>query len=289
MFVACGLSQYSVAIFHLVNHAFFKALLFLCAGIIIHALNDEQRLNKMGGLVQLLPFTYSMMLIGSMSLIALPFLTGFYSKDLIIECAGSTYIFHGSIAFFFSTFTALLTAFYSSRLLFLTFFGKPNGQKKIYELIHEPSFIMSLPLIVLALFSIFFGYIFKDLFVGLGSSFWGNSLFIHPQHSVLVDTEFGLPVFLKLLPMFGTIFGIIFAFFFYQYSTGVLFDAYFLFNKFSRSFYKFLSNKWYFDRISTEILDKSLNFGNISYKTLDKGVIELIGPSGITHTLLCAQ
>ena len=149
MLLTCGLSQYSVALFHLVNHAFFKALLFLSAGAIIHALNDEQRLNKMGGLVQLLPFTYSMMLIGSMSLIALPFLTGFYSKDLIIELAGSTYIFHGSIAFFFSTFTALLTAFYSSRLLFLTFFGKPNGQKKIYESIHEPPFIMSLPLIIL--------------------------------------------------------------------------------------------------------------------------------------------
>ncbi|RKP33938.1 hypothetical protein BJ085DRAFT_1503, partial [Dimargaris cristalligena] len=208
-----------------------------------------------------------------------------YSKDLIIELAGSTFIFHGSIAFFFGTFTALLTAFYSSRLLFLTFFGRPNGQKKIYELIHEPSFIMSFPLIILALFSIFFGYIFKDLFIGLGSSFWGNSLFIHPQHSVLVDTEFGLPVFFKLLPMFGTIFGIISAYFFYQYSINVLFDAYFLFNKFSRNFYKFLSNKWYFDRISTATVGGLLNFGFISFKTLDKGIIELIGPSGITYTL----
>jgi NADH-ubiquinone oxidoreductase chain 5 len=285
MLLTCGLSQYSVALFHLVNHAFFKALLFLSAGAIIHALNDEQRLNKMGGLVQLLPFTYSMMLIGSMSLIALPFLTGFYSKDLIIELAGSTYIFHGSIAFFFSTFTALLTAFYSSRLLFLTFFGQPNGQKKIYESIHEPPFIMSLPLIILALFSIFFGYIFRDLYIGLGTSFWGNSLFIHPNHSLLVETEFGLPIFIKLLPMFGTFFGIISAYFLYLYFPKNIFDVHFSLNKFSRSFYRFLSNKWYFDRISTEILDKSLYFGFISFKTLDKGIIELIGPSGITHTL----
>ena len=141
--------------------------------------------------------------------------------------------------------------------------------------------------LVHALFSIFFGYIFKDLFIGLGSSFWGNSLFIHPQHSVLVETEYGLPIFIKFLPMFGTIFGIISAFFLYLsfFSKKVIFDAYFSFNKFSRTFYKFLSNKWYFEKISTEILNKSLNFGYISSKTLDKGIIELIGPSGITHTL----
>lgn len=285
MLLTCGLSQYSVALFHLINHAFFKALLFLSAGAIIHALNDEQRLNKMGGLVQLLPFTYSMMLIGSMSLIALPFLTGFYSKDVIIELAGSTYIFHGSIAFFFSTFTALLTAFYSSRLLFLTFFGNPNGPKKNYESIHETPFIMSIPLIILAIFSIFFGYIFRDLFIGIGTPFWGNSLFIHPNHSLMVETEFGLPTLIKLLPMFGTLFGIISAYFLYLFLSKNIFDVHFIHNKFSRTIYRFLSYKWYFDRIYNKILDKLLNFSYISFKTLDKGIIELIGPTGITKIL----
>lgn len=277
------LSQYSVAIFHLVNHAFFKALLFLSAGSIIHALNDEQRLNKMGGLVQLLPFTYSMMLIGSMSLVALPFLTGFYSKDLIIELAGSTYVFHGSIAFFFSTLTALLTAFYSSRLLFLTFFGYPNGPKKNYESIHEPGLQMSIPLIILALFSIFFGYIFRDLFVGLGTSFWGNSLFIHPDHSLLTEAEFGLPILIKLSALFASLFGIISALVLYLFYPSILNS---LTNNFiGKTLYNFFSYKWFYDRIFNFFLDKSLNFGYISFKTLDKGLIELIGPSGITHSL----
>jgi NADH-ubiquinone oxidoreductase chain 5 len=220
-----------------------------------------------------------------MSLIALPFLTGFYSKDLIIECAGSTYIFHGSIAFFFSSLTAFLTAFYSSRLLLLTFFGSPNGSKVNYSNAHEPSFIMSIPLIILALFSIFWGYIFKDLFVGLGTSFWGNSLFTHPNHSLLVEAEFGLPVYIKLLPITGTLLGVFIAILFYIFYPHIL-NNFFRNDSFSgRSIHRFLTDQWHFDNVQNKVLDRSLNFGYITFKLFDRGVLELIGPNGISQIL----
>src|SRR5712675_2149605 len=171
MVMAVGLSQYNVALMHVINHAFFKALLFLGAGAVIHSFSDQQDVRRLGGLINFLPFTYTAMLVGSLSLLATPWLTGFYSKDLIIELAFGQYSFSGTFAFILGSLTAGITAFYSFRLISLVF-----------------------------LFSIFFGFVFSDLFVGVGSDFFCNSLFIHPNNISIIEAEFSLPILIKLLP-----------------------------------------------------------------------------------------
>ena len=169
MLFSCGLSSYSSSIFHLFNHAFFKALLFLCAGSIIHAFHDEQDMRKFGSLNRLLPFTYSLTLIGSFALIGFPFLSGFYSKDLILELS----FVHPSAFFSFllGVLSASFTSFYSFRLLFFTFLNKSSSFKPSLLLCHEPSFFLSFPLIFLAFGSLFIGFLSKDLLLGFGSSF----------------------------------------------------------------------------------------------------------------------
>jgi NADH-ubiquinone oxidoreductase chain 5 len=283
MVLACGLSSYNVALFHLVNHAFFKALLFLSAGAIIHALNSEQDFRKMGGLRFLLPFTYTMMLIGSLSLMAMPFLTGFYSKDLIIELASGQFTYIGTITYWLATISATFTSIYSFRLINLTFFGYPNGNKNTYELIHEISLIMGMPLIILAIFSIFFGYLTRDIFVGIGSSFLANSLFIHPDHVSYIEAEFALPLFYKLLPLIGSIVGSFFIFILYQYYPNLLTKI--IFKKPIINIYKFLNKKYNIDDIYFYILKLSLNFGYISNKIFDRGALEIIGPYGLVKII----
>jgi len=282
MVFACGLSNYSIGIFHLVNHAFFKALLFLSAGAVIHALNDEQDMRKMGGLVNLLPFTYTMILIGSLSLMALPFLTGFYSKDLILEVAFGQYLFTGNVAYWLGTISAVFTAFYSLRLLALTFLTYPNGPKINYLGTHEAPLIMAIPLVLLAIMSVFFGYVTKDLFIGVGTNFWGNSLFVHPNHVSLIEAEFAIPTFYKLLPLFGSLFGGGLALVLYHLFP--LFTISLTENTLGRTLYRFLNQKYWFDNIYNNlILSKLLNFGYTTNKTLDRGVIELVGPYGLVN------
>lgn len=282
MFVACGLSQFNVAIFHLINHAFFKALLFLAAGAVIHALQDEQDLKKFGRLITLLPLTYTMVLIGSLSLMALPFLTGFYSKDTIIESTFGQYQFSGLISFWFTTASAVLTAIYSTRLLYLTFLGYPNGSKNSYLGAHEPTPLMAISLVILAIFSVFFGYFVSDLFIGLGSDYWANSLFIHPSHSISMDMEFSIPLTIKLLPIIGSIVGAIFTLCLYHLFPSVIIN--FTNNVLGRSLYRFFNQSYYFDNLYTNfIIQPSLNLGYIFSKVLDKGVLEILGPLGITH------
>jgi NADH-ubiquinone oxidoreductase chain 5 len=171
MVFACGLSNYNIAFFHLANHAFFKALLFLSAGSIIHSLSNEQDMRKYGGLINLLPFTSIMLLIGSLSLMGFPFLTGYYSKDLILEVAYATYTLKGMICFWLGLITAFFTAFYSFRVFYLTFMYKNNSFKQVIMNVHELPFEMAISLASLAVGSIFFGYLFKDLFVGFGNDF----------------------------------------------------------------------------------------------------------------------
>ena len=185
---------------HVVNHAFFKALLFLGAGAIIHSAADEQDIRKLGGLINFLPFTYSTMLVGTIALLGLPWLSGFYSKDLIIELAYSQYSFSSTYAYILGSITAGLTSFYSFRLISLVFLTIPNGSKITYLNVHEAKLAVILPLLILSLFSIFFGFVFSDLFVGIGSDFFGNSLFIHPNHISLVEAEFSMSIGYKLLP-----------------------------------------------------------------------------------------
>jgi len=157
MVFACGLSSYQVGVFHLSNHAFFKALLFLSAGSVIHAMSDEQDMRKMGGLVKLLPFTYSMIFIGSISLMGFPFMTGFYSKDIIIEVAYGSYTTVGHLAHFLGTVGAFFTAFYSIRLLYMTFLEEPQGSKCIYNKVHDAPVQMFIPMFILCFGSIFIG------------------------------------------------------------------------------------------------------------------------------------
>lgn len=168
MVFSCGLSNYQVSFFHLSNHAFFKALLFLGAGAVIHAVSDEQDIRRMGGFKKLLPFTYSIFLIGSLALIGFPFLSGFYSKDLIIENAYAHFSNIGYSAYLFGILAALCTSFYSTRLIYLVFLSNTRLQKLLIINIHESSYKISTSLFFLTLFSIFVGYITSDLFTGLG-------------------------------------------------------------------------------------------------------------------------
>src|ERR1700754_4986108 len=206
MVIAIGLSSYNIALFHLINHAFYKALLFLGAGSIIHAMYDNQDLRKYGGLKLYLPLSYSIILIASLSLIALPFMSGFYSKDFILESAYGQFYFSSVVVYFVAIIGASFTTLYSIKILYLAFISNPNGLLIDYKNAHEGDIFMSFPLIILAIFSIFFGYISRDIFIGLGSGFFAdNSLFIHPTHEIMLDTEFAVPTIFKLLPLIFTI------------------------------------------------------------------------------------
>jgi NADH-ubiquinone oxidoreductase chain 5 len=281
MVFACGLSCYNVGLFHLANHAFFKALLFLTAGSVIHAINDEQDIRKIGGLAQLLPFSYSIILIGSLALIGFPFLSGFYSKDIILEIAYGSYNWTGHFAYNFGVFAAFFTAFYSIRLLHLTFISKPRGFKKNYEISHEASFSITFPLFVLSFGSLFFGFIIKDVVIGFGSNFFIQAIFVHPTNFYISDAEF-IPLFIKLIPLFFSIVGFVSSFLLYSFYNHSLF--FLKISNFGRPFYVFLNKKWFFDKIYNEFFTQNyiqIAYNN-SYKFIDKGVLEVFGPYGLS-------
>ena len=282
MMMAIGLSQYNVALMHTVNHAFFKALLFLGAGAVIHSFADQQDVRRMGGLIKFLPFTYSVMLVGSLSLLATPFLTGFYSKDLILELAYGQYSFSGMYAFILGSISAGITAFYSFRLISLVFLTNPNGQKKSYLNSHESNLFVIIPLLVLALFSIFFGYIFSDLFVGVGSDFFANSLFIHPNNISIIEAEFSLNPFIKLLPAILSVTGAMLAIFMYHNIPHIINNL--TLNSLGKKIYSFLNGKYYFDVIYNHfIVSQGLQLGYKISKEIDRGAIELLGPYGLAN------
>lgn len=284
LFIACGLSQYNVALFHLVNHAFFKALLFLAAGAVLHATYDQQDQRKLGGLIGFLPFTYTSILIGSLSLMALPWITGFYSKDLILEVAYGQFEFSGQIAYWFGTISACLTAFYSLRLISLTFLTYPNASKSVYENTHDAPNIVIIPLIILSVLAIFFGYVAKDMFVGIGSDFLSNSLFIHPSHISLIEAE-NIPLFNKILPAILSVSGASLALYLYHKIPNLLINI--TNNKFGINLYKFFNSKYYIDVIYNQyIIYGGLKIGYIFNKILDRGIIEIVGPYGLSNSLI---
>nr|YP_010415116.1 NADH dehydrogenase subunit 5 [Tricholoma lobayense]URW98587.1 NADH dehydrogenase subunit 5 [Tricholoma lobayense] len=284
MMMAIGLSQYNVALMHTVNHAFFKALLFLGAGAVIHSFADQQDVRKMGGLIKFLPFIYSVMLVGSLSLLATPYLTGFYSKDLILELAYGHYSFSGMYAFILGSITAGITAFYSFRLISLVFLTVPNGQKLAYLNTHESNKVVILPLFILALFSIFFGFVFSDLFVGIGSDFFGNSLFVHPNNVSIIEAEFSLNPFIKLLPALLSFIGSISAILLYHITPEFIINLTNL--SLGRTLYSFLNGKYYFDVIYNHyIISAGLQLGYVISKQIDRGAIELLGPYGLANSL----
>ena len=288
MVIAVGLSSYNIALFHLVNHAFYKGLLFLGAGAVIHAVADNQDFRKYGGLISYLPLTYSVMLIASLSLVAFPFMTGFYSKDFIIESAFGKYYISSIAVYYIASIGAMFTTLYSVKVLYLTFLSNPNGPIVNYKqahAAHEGDIFMSLPLIILAIFSIFFGYITKDIFIGLGSDFFSdNALFIHPKHEIMLDTEFAVPVLYKLLPLFFTVslsaISIILTEF---YPTLVIkfklsnlgFNIFGFFNQ------RFLVEMFY-NRYISELI---LYLGAQTTKVMDKGSVEKFGPFGLEKSI----
>nr|WVH39757.1 NADH dehydrogenase subunit 5 [Parazoanthus sp. f RH-2022] len=266
MVVACGISHYSISLFHLMNHAFFKALLFLSAGSVIHAMADEQDMRKMGGLIKSTPFTYTMMAIGSLSLMGFPYLTGFYSKDLILELAYDQYYL--AFAHWLVVFSALLTAFYSIRLIYLTFIADTSSKKEVFMQAHEGSWNLTLPLILLALGSIFVGYLTKEVL-------WSFQATLPPI----------IPISIKLLPVIFSLLGATSAFVLYHCSTrafSVPTPA------ISLASYAFLYSAWQFNYIINYFLVRNVwGLGHlISYRVLDKGVLELVGPKGISDRMV---
>ena len=286
MVIAVGLSCYNIALFHLVNHAFYKALLFLGAGAVIHAVADNQDFRRYGGLKPFLPLTYSVMLIASLSLVAFPFMTGFYSKDFILESAYGQYYFSGTVIYIIATIGAMFTTLYSVKVLYLTFLTNPNGPLINYKQAHEGDIFMSLPLMILAVFSIFFGFITKDMFIGLGSGFFSdNALFIHPSHEIMLDTEFGVPTLFKLLPLVFTILLSIISIVLSEYLSTVL--IFFKLTRVGYNIFSFFNQRFlielFYNKFVTGII---LKLGGQTTKIIDKGSIEYLGPYGLEKGLL---
>jgi NADH-ubiquinone oxidoreductase chain 5 len=281
IFIAIGLSHYDFALLHITLHSAFKALLFLGAGCVIHSMANQQDIRKLGGLIYFLPFVYTVMLIGSLSLMALPWLSGFYSKDLILELAYSSYTIKGYIAWIFGTLTAGITAWYSFRLITLTFFSTPSGPIKSYNHVHEPSLSAIIPLTFLSICSIFLGYITSEAFGGIGSDFFGNSIFIHPDHVSIIEAEFSLPLIIKLAPAILTVVGASAAILLYLLFPGFLFKL--TNNNITIGLYTFFNGKYLLDIIlNSYIIRGGMSLGYILSKYLDRGVFEYLGPNGLS-------
>lgn len=263
MFVSIGLSKYGLALFHLINHAFFKALLFLSAGVIIHALNDEQDLRRMGGLSPWMPLTYLFVLIGSMSLMAMPFLTGYYSKDVILEMSFERFELYCILVL-----VSVLTSSYSFKIIYNVFLSSPNGRLSTYEKVHDVPPSMFLSLFLLSICSIFGGYLTKELFIGIGSSALGNSIFTARESFI----EFEIPVFFKILPMLLSILTVVVCFVIYHfYPRGII----------SRNIYIMFNQRMWLDLLYSRIIQRVISVGYYTSKYLDKGVLEYLGPWGL--------
>ena len=279
MFFAAGVGAYNVAMFHLFIHAFFKALLFLGSGSVIHSFKDEQNINQMGGIWKKLPYTWVLMIIGTLALTGFPFLSGFYSKEAIIEYAylrGNTVGYYAVIV---GIFTALLTSIYSWRLIFKTFHGTYNNEKLKINTMHESPFVMLIPLIILAIGSLFAGYFFKELFIGHSSSnyFWTDSI------------KFLLPLSLDHPPLWIiyttpviVILSIPFSYYLFVKNKNI---TNWLVNE-NKPLYNFLHNKWYFDELYDFLFVKPFKkIGIFFWKNVDIKIIDKFGPDGISNLI----
>jgi NADH-ubiquinone oxidoreductase chain 5 len=286
MVIAIGLSSYNIALFHLVNHAFYKGLLFLGAGSVIHAVSDNQDFRRYGGLRPFLPLTYSVMLIASLSLVAFPFMTGFYSKDFILESAYGQFYFSSIAVYFIAVIGAMFTTLYSVKVLYLTFLTNPNGPLINYKKAHEGDIYMSIPLIILAIFSIFFGYISKDIFIGLGTGFFiDNGLFIHPSHEITLETEFAVPLLFKLLPLIFTITLTIISIVYSEFFPNPL--IHFKLSRLGYNIFGFFNQRFLIELFNNEyITNIVLKLGGQTTKVLDNGSITYIGPYGLELALV---
>ena len=280
MFFAAGVSAYPASMFHLTTHAFFKALLFLGAGSVIHAMSDEQDMRKMGGIWKKIPVTYALMWVGSLALAGIPFFAGYYSKDLILEAAWAASSNSGYFAFWLGCLAAFLTAFYSWRVLLLTFHGDFNSSKEVLDHVHESPIVMLIPLFVLAFGAIFSGWYFYNDFVGYNwKEFWGDSILISEKHKAFKLAHY-VPLWVKYLPIILAILGILCAYLFYILNPNL---PKILSKKFS-PIYNLFYNKWYFDELYDYFFVKSfIKFGNFFWKRGDEGTIDRFGPNGISN------
>ncbi|MDC0954273.1 NADH-quinone oxidoreductase subunit L [Pelagibacteraceae bacterium] len=278
MFFAAGLGAYHIAIFHLFTHAFFKALLFLGAGSVIHAFNDEQDMRHMGGVWKKIPYTYSLMIIGTLALTGFPFLSGFFSKDAIIETAYSSTSFFAGYAVTIGVLTAFMTSLYSWRLIFMTFHGTFNNKNISLSKVHESPAVMLVPLLFLALGAIFAGYAFKDYFIGSQFiQFWNNSIFFLKEF-VLHHP----PLWFLLLTPILVLLAIPLSYYFFVKDKKSL-DGFIEINK---PLYNFLVNKWYFDELYDFLFVKpAKKIGTFFWKIGDGTIIDGFGPDGLTKLI----
>lgn len=274
MFMAIGLSAYNGALFHLITHAFFKALLFLGAGAVIHALSDEQDMRHMGGLRRSIPVTYTVMIIGSLALCGIPFFAGYFSKDYILEIALLNSSWVGQGVYFLGISAAVLTAFYSWRLLFLTFHGQSRANELVMSHVHEPGYSMLFPLFVLVFGSIFGGYLGEVFF--LNKKFWGGSIPIQDLNHLHLN------FFLKHLPTIAAFIGIGLAIYLYliRPQLPVLIAQRF------KKVYLFLYNKWFFDELYSRLfLHNTLKGAHVLWLSIDQKIIDGYGPEGFASVV----
>ena len=282
MFFAIGVSAYSAAMFHLMTHAFFKALLFLGAGSVIHAMHDEQDMRRMGGLYRKIPITYGLMWIGSLALVGFGIpgfigFAGFYSKDIVLEAAYAAQSAAGDFAFWMGIIAALMTAFYSFRLLFMTFHGEPADRRAL-EHAHESPPVMIWPLYILAAGAVLAGIAFYGSFVGSGrESFWGDSIFVLND---VIEAAHHVPFWVKAAPMIVTLIGIALAWLFYIKSPALPATV----AERLRPLYLFSYNKWYFDELYDRLFVRPAFFiGKGLWKTGDGAIIDGLGPDGVAN------
>ena len=279
MFFACGVSAYSAGMFHLVTHAFFKALLFLGAGSIIHALSDEQDIRKMGGLAKILPYTCVAMWIGSLALAGLPPFAGFFSKDIILEAAWAHHSSNGYIAFYLGLLAAFLTAFYSWKILFMVFHGKARSD---ISKAHESHLYILIPLFILSVGAVISGWI-GYVMVDTHHDFWNGAILILDNHKALINAHH-VPFLVKISPIIVALLGIFLAWLFYikNHSLSFFFPKNFSF------MYRLSKNKFWFDEMYELFLCKPLKaIGYFLWNKGDIGVIDKFGPDGITY--ICRQ
>jgi len=276
MFLAAGLGAYPVAMFHLINHAFFKALLFLAAGSVIHAMSDEQDIRLMGGLARKLPVTWVMMLFGALALAGIPPFSGYYSKDAILAAAFTARTPVAMYGWVCGVVTAGLTAFYIARLFLLTFHGKSRAPKHVQEHVHESPLVMLLPLVVLAFGALASGFLLRNSFIGTHfAAFWGTSIAV-PANSPMTVLD-SAPAWAAMAPLGAAIIGIATAVTFYILAPA--FPA-----ALSQNFgglYRFVLNKWYFDELYDAIFVKpTLRIAKFAWHFGDEQVIDGV-PNGL--------
>ena len=278
MFFAAGVSAYSAAMFHLTTHAFFKALLFLGAGSVIHAMSDEQDMRKMGGIWKLAPVTYAFMWIGSLALMGVPPFAGYFSKDMVLEAAYGAHTSVGLFAYIAGILAAFMTAFYSGRLIFMTFHGTPRCDEHTLAHVHESPKIMLVPLLVLVAGSILAGWVGYSSFVGQGmEAFWGESILVLEGHNS-IEAAHHVPAWVRYLPLVVGVSGM--ALSWVMYIAMPTLPA--LFARLFRPLYLLSYNKWYFDEIYDLIFVRpAFYLGRNLWKIGDGAIIDGVGPDGV--------